>query len=77
MVLRPTEKLPCQLAEGIQDCTALFGDIGYHRGVVTHCRYFLVGDYFPEGLKGQEQSFISKMLMWREVSWFDHSPDAD
>ena len=57
MVLRPTEKLPCQLAEGIRDCPALLADIGYYRGVVAHCRYSLVGDHFPEGLKGQEQSF--------------------
>ena len=54
---RPTEKLPCQLAEGVRNCPALLADVGYNCGVVAHCCHSLVGDLVLEGLKCQEQGF--------------------
>ena len=57
MGFRPTEKLPCQLAEGVGDCTPLLANVGYYRRVVAHRRYSLTGDQVLEGLKCQEQSF--------------------
>ena len=52
---RPTEKLPCQLAEGVGNCPPLLADVGHHR-VVAHCCHSLVGDCVLEGLKRQKQS---------------------
>ena len=76
MGFRPTEKLPCQLAEGVRNCPPLLADVGHHRGIVAHCCHSLVSDRVLEGLKRQKQSSSPRCLYGARSPGAPH-PDRD